>query len=351
MAPALDGPAQSYASAYSSRHCHILSVTTISGLVAEVVNRDRVRDPVECTDRDSDLVMHRGKDMDMFQLERDFNVPDVALAYIDGKRQMVCSLLRRYRRSPARRGGAQLVAEEPSPTERSGRETTGKESSGGPATGDGREQRSAAVGQGGCVARRRSDDGQGGCAAARKWRMASAEVGSGGDRTSGSVAVQRELMAGDVDAGEGLDGRQRRGSSDAGSGVARQRGRRGGSDERVGSAAKARECGAGERPAAAPARQRQRRGERRGGALSSGRMRDFDEIATTRWRDLGVGCRVRKSRRERDVLRFAISRVIVEIVVDRVGPLASESWLLFICDMSSYPDAVDISQLSVRWGL
>ncbi|KAK9157014.1 hypothetical protein Scep_003588 [Stephania cephalantha] len=63
--------------------------------------------------------------------------------------------------------------------------------------------------------------------------------GQRGDRTSGSVAVQRELMAGDVDAGEGLDGRQRRGSSDAGSGIARQRRRRGGSDERVGSAAAA----------------------------------------------------------------------------------------------------------------
>ncbi|KAK9119142.1 hypothetical protein Scep_017235 [Stephania cephalantha] len=37
-------------------------------------------------------------------------------------------------------------------------------------------------------------------------------------------------------------------------------------------------------------------------------MRDFNEIATTRWMDLGVGCRVRKSRREREVLRFAISR-------------------------------------------
>ncbi|KAK9104370.1 hypothetical protein Scep_021214 [Stephania cephalantha] len=43
--------------------------------MAEAVARDRVRDPVECTDRDSDLVMHRGKDMDKFQLERDFNVP------------------------------------------------------------------------------------------------------------------------------------------------------------------------------------------------------------------------------------------------------------------------------------
>ncbi|KAK9094629.1 hypothetical protein Scep_026098 [Stephania cephalantha] len=198
--------------------------------------------------------------------------------------------------------------------DRGGKKEIGKrddregESTAAVTTGDGREQRSAAVGQGGCVARRRSDGGQGGCAAARRWRTATAEVGSGGDRTSGSVAVQRELMAGDVDAGEGLDGRQRRGSSDAGSGVARQRRRREGSDERVRSAAKARECGAGERPAAASARQRQRRGERRGGALSTGRMRDFDEIATTRWRDLGVGCRVRKSRRERDVLRFAISR-------------------------------------------
>ncbi|KAK9134974.1 hypothetical protein Syun_014304 [Stephania yunnanensis] len=42
--------------------------------MAEAVARDRVRDPVECTDRDSDLVVHMGKEMDMFQLERDFNV-------------------------------------------------------------------------------------------------------------------------------------------------------------------------------------------------------------------------------------------------------------------------------------
>ncbi|KAK9105219.1 hypothetical protein Scep_022063 [Stephania cephalantha] len=73
--------------------------------------------------------------------------------------------------------------------------------------------------------------------------------------------------------------------------------------------------GGGDRRAAAAANEREKRGlrrdERRGGALSTGRMRDFDEIATTRWRDLGVGCRVRKSRRERDVLRFAISRAIV----------------------------------------
>ncbi|KAK9157361.1 hypothetical protein Scep_003935 [Stephania cephalantha] len=31
---------------------------------------------------------------------------------------------------------------------------------------------------------------------------------------------------------------------------------------------------------------------------SAPRMRDFDEITMTRWRDLGVVCRVRKSRRE-----------------------------------------------------
>ncbi|KAK9087809.1 hypothetical protein Syun_030203 [Stephania yunnanensis] len=42
--------------------------------MAEAVARDRARDPVECTDRDIDLVVHIGKEMDMFQLERDFNV-------------------------------------------------------------------------------------------------------------------------------------------------------------------------------------------------------------------------------------------------------------------------------------
>ncbi|KAK9093102.1 hypothetical protein Syun_028013 [Stephania yunnanensis] len=69
------------------------------------VVRDRVGDPVECRDKDNDLVMHRGKDVDMFQLERVFNVHDVALAYIDGRRQIACSLLGGL-------GGAQLVAEE-----------------------------------------------------------------------------------------------------------------------------------------------------------------------------------------------------------------------------------------------
>ncbi|KAK9087116.1 hypothetical protein Syun_029510 [Stephania yunnanensis] len=103
----------------------------------------KVRDPVECTDRDNDLIVHMGKEMDMFQLERDFNVSAwaygqpadirmlvtvdheikmfvgipiyvarVALAYIDWRRQMVHSLL-------GGRGGAQLVTEEPSLSRRS----------------------------------------------------------------------------------------------------------------------------------------------------------------------------------------------------------------------------------------
>ncbi|KAK9120548.1 hypothetical protein Syun_018165 [Stephania yunnanensis] len=44
----------------------ILGISTIRELMAEAVARDRVRDPVECTDRDNDLLMHRGKDIDMF---------------------------------------------------------------------------------------------------------------------------------------------------------------------------------------------------------------------------------------------------------------------------------------------
>ncbi|KAK9086792.1 hypothetical protein Syun_029186 [Stephania yunnanensis] len=43
--------------------------------MAEAVARDKVRDPVECTDRDNGLVMHKDKDMNMFHLDRDFNVP------------------------------------------------------------------------------------------------------------------------------------------------------------------------------------------------------------------------------------------------------------------------------------
>ncbi|KAK9111416.1 hypothetical protein Scep_018935 [Stephania cephalantha] len=98
----------------------------------------------------------------------------------------------------------------------------------------------------------------------RRWRTASAEVSSGGDRTSGSVAVQRELMAGDVDAGEELDGRQRRGSNDAGSGIARQLGRRARVERagRIGSDGvrerrrRAAGSSVGEQPSTAPARQR-----------------------------------------------------------------------------------------------
>ncbi|KAK9106623.1 hypothetical protein Syun_022634 [Stephania yunnanensis] len=107
--------------------------------MAEAGARDRVRIPVECTDRDNGLVMHKDKYMDMFHRDKDFNVSgwecgqpdhfasrcsqqrantteseaescychDVGLTYIDERRQMICSLLGGH-------GGAQLVAEEPS---------------------------------------------------------------------------------------------------------------------------------------------------------------------------------------------------------------------------------------------
>ncbi|KAK9100602.1 hypothetical protein Scep_024032 [Stephania cephalantha] len=142
----LDDPAQSYDSA--------LQLPALSDPLHKYHQRvdgeasDRIcgRDPIECTDRDSDLVMHRDNDMDMFHLDRDFNVPvwacgqpgtaepriggwtarysrarnrfmllprqDVALAYIDWRRQMVCSLRGDL-------GGAQLVTEEPSLLRRS----------------------------------------------------------------------------------------------------------------------------------------------------------------------------------------------------------------------------------------
>ncbi|KAK9150222.1 hypothetical protein Syun_008531 [Stephania yunnanensis] len=52
-------------------------VSTMCGVYGASVRwtNAEVRDPVESIDRDSDLVMHRDKDMYMFQLERDFNVP------------------------------------------------------------------------------------------------------------------------------------------------------------------------------------------------------------------------------------------------------------------------------------
>ncbi|KAK9160868.1 hypothetical protein Syun_007209 [Stephania yunnanensis] len=74
--------------------------------MAEAVAGDRVRDPVECTDRDSDLVVHMGKEMDMFQLERDFNVS--AWAYGQPEEIDGVFFAWRFRRSPARHGGAQL---------------------------------------------------------------------------------------------------------------------------------------------------------------------------------------------------------------------------------------------------
>ncbi|KAK9133272.1 hypothetical protein Scep_012800 [Stephania cephalantha] len=75
----------------------MLHASTVRSLA---VARDSVRDPVECTDKNSDLVMHRDKDIDMFHLDWDFNVP--VWAY--GQPGL---------------GGAQPVTEEPSLSRRS----------------------------------------------------------------------------------------------------------------------------------------------------------------------------------------------------------------------------------------
>ncbi|KAK9140032.1 hypothetical protein Scep_009713 [Stephania cephalantha] len=162
-------------------------------------------------------------------------------------------------------------------------------------------------------------------------------------RASSRVAARRgERCQHGSDGGQAAPARRRdlRRSDGGGGQLADQR--RGGSNERVGSAAMARESGAGERSTAAPAPalQRQRRGS--GGDAVNGAVARCRPVGCRNRDDAmeesGVGC---ANRDASDVLRFAISRG---------GPLASESWLLFICDMSSYPDAVDISQLSVRWG-
>ncbi|KAK9149141.1 hypothetical protein Scep_007898 [Stephania cephalantha] len=69
----------------------------------------------------------------------------------------------------------------------------------------------------------------------------------------------------------------------------------------------------GESSSATPARaawQRQRRlrrREQRGGALSTGRMRDFDEIATTRWRS-GEIVRKRMKQRRKAVRHIGSAR-------------------------------------------
>ncbi|KAK9148340.1 hypothetical protein Scep_007097 [Stephania cephalantha] len=79
--------------------------------------------------------------------------------------------------------------------------------------------------------------------------------------------------------------------------------------------------------------------KRRGGALPDRLIPDEAQQQWSRRRDFDEA-------RRRDGLLANETRG-----VGHVGPLANESWLLFICDMSSYLDAVDISQLSVRWGL
>ncbi|KAK9099021.1 hypothetical protein Syun_026066 [Stephania yunnanensis] len=122
---------------YNSQHRQILSISTIRGLTVEAMARDNVRVPVKCRDRDRGLVRHRDKTetscsirieistylcrsvdsqvtspvrVHNSELAQQSQEQDVALTYINGRRQMVCSLLGGH-------GGAQLITEEPSPTE------------------------------------------------------------------------------------------------------------------------------------------------------------------------------------------------------------------------------------------
>ncbi|KAK9166331.1 hypothetical protein Scep_001522 [Stephania cephalantha] len=203
-----------------------------------------------------------------------FNIccEDVALAYIDGRRQIVCSLLGGL-------GGAQPVAEEPSLSRRS------------PAL-----QSKMGV-----------------------WPWASMALG-GAPAWRNASPPARAAIAVVVEAKSRTTTCCRR--ADESGGATKQSSVNGSGGGRDGGAARGASAGA--------------IGDvwlRRDGALSTDRRRDFDEFDDAM-----------------DSNGFD-GHAIVEIVVDRVGPLASESWLLFICDMSSYPDAVDISQLSVRWGL
>ncbi|KAK9163107.1 hypothetical protein Syun_004009 [Stephania yunnanensis] len=69
------------------------------------VRRSWQRDPIECTDRDIDLVVHRDKDMDMVHLDRDFNV------------SAWCVLCLEVSEEPSLSRRSHLVAEEPSPIE------------------------------------------------------------------------------------------------------------------------------------------------------------------------------------------------------------------------------------------
>ncbi|KAK9098265.1 hypothetical protein Syun_025310 [Stephania yunnanensis] len=84
--------------------------TTASTVKYLAVARDRIKDPVECTDKNSDLVMHRDKDIDMFRLDWDFNVHIWAYGQ-PGDRWCVSFL--------GDLGGAQPVTEEPSLSRRS----------------------------------------------------------------------------------------------------------------------------------------------------------------------------------------------------------------------------------------
>ncbi|KAK9092394.1 hypothetical protein Syun_027305 [Stephania yunnanensis] len=116
-----------------------------------------------------------------------------------------------------------------------------------------------------------------------------AAVGSSDRRRSARVAAAIGSDAGEQLCRRGSEGARKRAGSAA---TARER-----DATRMNSPAVA-DGGTGERPAGAPAsdRRRRRRGSSADGAVAQ--FRSVDEIATTRWRDLRVGCRVRKSRRE-----------------------------------------------------
>ncbi|KAK9162413.1 hypothetical protein Syun_003315 [Stephania yunnanensis] len=89
---------------YNSQHHQILKHQYHQRTDDRGSGQRRVKVSVKCTDRDKGLVMHRIKDMDMFHLDRDFNVSETDDVFIAW----------RLRRSSTRHGRAQLVAEEPS---------------------------------------------------------------------------------------------------------------------------------------------------------------------------------------------------------------------------------------------
>ncbi|KAK9104586.1 hypothetical protein Scep_021430 [Stephania cephalantha] len=349
--------------------------------MAEAVARDRVRDPVECTDRDSGLVMHRDKDIDMFHVDWDFNVPIWAYGQPGTAEPETYSCYCHVaeepsssRRSPACRGGAQpyrvrwgyglgrvwpwagmalggyglgsSVIKHHCPIGEEGERDAGEELT------EGRPASTVAPGAdpaaddlpGDSPARRRDVDGKAVADQPRTRAAAGTRIGlriSRG-RPSGAAIGDSALGGGAVRRDDDSNSSGRRCTA-----AARPRTTLRGVAAEVGNGDDRQRCGGG----GDRARQRQLRRWRRshraaaqrtvvaqggsgdaGGCDSGG----CDAVNGVVARCRPVGCAVSTKSRRHD-------GAIVEIVVDRVGPLASESWLLFICDMSSYPDAVDIS--------